>query len=134
MGNYGVLPNPIMKNVFMAHAFDLADPWGDCGAQPSSKCKPDCGTSDPDYDCRTPFYMGGGIHPRIKKPVGGRLAHAAMGIVYGGSDPVTGPLIASCTVLSGKLSVKIYDKAFPNRSAFSAMVNDSPQERWISLN
>lgn len=28
-GNYGVLPNVVMPNTFLAQAYDLNDPWGD---------------------------------------------------------------------------------------------------------
>ena len=44
----------------------------------------------------TPVYMGG-IHPRLKRPVGERLAIAAYNQVYGGSGAATGPTIAGCT-------------------------------------
>ena len=36
----------------------------------------------------TPVYMGG-IHPRIKRPVGERLATAAYNLVYGGTKAHT---------------------------------------------
>ena len=39
----------------------------------------------------TPVYMGG-IHPRLKRPVGERLATAAYNLVYGGTGEITGPV------------------------------------------
>eukprot|EP00966_Prymnesium_polylepis_P120654 2787907-Prymnesium_polylepis.1 len=59
----------------MAHAFDLQDPWngnsGACDGQPLAA-----------FDCHTPWYMGPSIHPRLKKPVGQRLALGALHVGY----------------------------------------------------
>jgi hypothetical protein len=54
-GSYGTVPNTLMPNTFMAHAFDLQDPWnGNTGA---------CTThSFPGYDCSTPWFMGPSKH------------------------------------------------------------------------
>ena len=38
-----------------------------------------------------------GIHPRLKRPVGHRLAVAAVSLLHGGK-PLTGPTIAGCVV------------------------------------
>ena len=77
-GSYGTVPNPIMENTFMAHGFDMQDPWnGKTGA-----CVTDPGTF-PGYNCETPWFMGPSIHPRLKKPVGQRLALGAMKEAYG---------------------------------------------------
>jgi len=80
-GNFGTLPSPQMPNCFLAHAFDLGDPWGG-----STSCLQDGCCSKQKYNastcnkrevtCKaacagitnTSFYMGP-IHPRIKKPV-----------------------------------------------------------------
>lgn len=41
----------------------------------------------------------GGLHSRLKKPIGERLALAALGAVYGvGSKPTSGPTISGCLV------------------------------------
>ena len=40
---------------------------GACEAQPLAA-----------FDCRTPWYMGAIIHPRLKRPVGQRLALGAL--------------------------------------------------------
>ena len=44
----------------------------------------------------TPFFMGP-IHPRLKAPVGRRLASALIATHYNGSGTVTGPTISGCT-------------------------------------
>jgi hypothetical protein len=38
--------------------------------------------------------MAPGLHPRLKKPVGQRLAASALVVVYGWPGPFTGPTIA----------------------------------------
>ena len=48
----------------------------------------------------------GPIHPRIKKPVGERLAAAAMGVVYGSSGAYAGPTISGCSVAAGSITVR----------------------------
>lgn len=53
--NYGVLPNPAMPHTFMAHAYDLGDPWGNdagdgkCVANKSipKACTKCCNCGDP---------------------------------------------------------------------------------------
>jgi hypothetical protein len=52
----------------------------------------------------TPSFMGG-IHPRIKPPVGWRLAAAYINQFLGGSAPFTGPTIAGCAVAGGTITV-----------------------------
>ena len=89
-GSYGTVPNAIMENTFMAHGFDLQDPWsGNTGT---------CITAPlPGYNCKTPWFMGPGIHPRLKKPVGQRLALGAMQTAYGKGSGVYAGVIAGCT-------------------------------------
>ena len=99
-GNYGVLPNAALPNTFLAHAYDLGDPWlenpsctqwkcckeygaqywnatscgvhfGNSSASGAAECAAAC-----EGILNTTYYMGP-IHPRIKKPVGERLAAAA---------------------------------------------------------
>ena len=71
--SYGYVPNPAMKNVFMAVAMDLGDPT-------------------------SPF---GSVHPRDKQDVGMRLAWAGRVIAYG-ENPTslyyTGPLVDKAAV------------------------------------
>jgi hypothetical protein len=40
----------------------------------------------------------GSLHPRLKEPVGRRLATALVALHYGGNGTVTGPTVAGCTV------------------------------------
>jgi hypothetical protein len=49
-----------------------------------------------------------GIHPRLKRPVGERLAKAAYNQVYGGAAASTGPTISGCKLSSSKLTL-IFD-------------------------
>ena len=53
-----------------------------------------------------PSYMGG-LHPRLKSPLGHRLAQSYVNLFMGGSGPFTGPTIAGCSVdaVSGTLTV-----------------------------
>ena len=53
----------------------------------------------------TKSYMGG-IHPRVKKPVGERLAIAAMGVVYGATGDVSGPTVSGCSVSADSLTIR----------------------------
>lgn len=51
-GSYGTVPNPVMPNTFMAHAFDLQDPWnGNTGACLGGEFE---GFG---FDCRTPCKL-----------------------------------------------------------------------------
>jgi sialate O-acetylesterase len=117
--NYGSLPAPEMPNTFLAHAYDLGDPWqnsfcqaqGCCWQQARGFNATKCGglaTKCVDA-CKaltnTSFYMGP-IHPRIKKPVGERLAFACSNLVYGGTGAVSGPTIAGCSVVGTTIEVK----------------------------
>eukprot|EP01043_Picozoa_sp_COSAG02_P067195 COSAG02_NODE_10709_length_1877_cov_1.098988_1_plen_349_part_00 len=45
----------------------------------------------------TPFFMGP-IHPRLKAPVGRRLAAPLITLAYGGTGTVTGPTISGCAL------------------------------------
>ena len=60
----------------------------------------------------TPVYMGG-IHPRLKRPVGVRLATAAFSLVYGGDGAVTGPTIAGCALAAGGKLTLTFDPVGP---------------------
>ena len=60
---------------------------------PPDSCKPYC-----EVLAGTPVYMGA-IHPRVKKPVGERLARAAMAVAYNNDQyPPSGPTVAGCSV------------------------------------
>lgn len=86
-----------MPNAWLAHAYDLADPWINCEDNPPTKTCPGCDASDPSYNCSAPSE-GPGIHPRLKVPVGQRLAHGALVTAYGFPGPVAGPTISGCTL------------------------------------
>ena len=121
--SYGVLPNPLMPNTFLAQAGDLDDPVGNLNcyhagccqnmsASPMCKqgvgCQAIChGGSTPDYSWEdTPVYMGP-IHPRDKKPVGLRLARAAAATAYSKPGAATGPTITGCTLSADKRSIVV---------------------------
>ena len=85
----------VAKHPRQAHAFDLGDPWTSqtcvqwgCCYQNANATKCAASTKGDPSKCtaqcqgllNTSFYMGP-IHPRIKKPVGNRLAQAAKNLV-----------------------------------------------------
>jgi hypothetical protein len=49
----------------------------------------------------------GSIHPRIKRPVGQRLAHASAVVVYGKQGVATGPTLSGCRLESGGRSITL---------------------------
>jgi len=135
--SYGTVPNAVMPKTFMSHAFDLQDPWnvnsGACVTQPLAG-----------YDCRTPWYMGAGIHPRLKKPVGQRLAIGALQVAYGVGGGSVGGVIRGCGLSSGvltlsfdmrgrKLALRAYTKSNPRLSATVVLVNSSWMPVHIGL-
>jgi hypothetical protein len=150
--SYFAVPNAALPNAFLAHAYDLADPWGDaCMPQPmTAQCR-GCDAASPDYDCLTPVYMGPSIHPRLKQPVGARLAAAALALAYGKGGAVTGPTLTGCAVVAGTLrlafdaarfgggalQVRPYDAARRALSGLSVLVNSTDvfgTGAWVGLN
>ena len=140
--NYGTVPNPALENCFLAHGYDLRDPWA--GADGSGvKCN--ASTYDKNYDCKQPWFMGPEIHPRLKKPVGARLAFAAHSLVYssGSLSPVTGPTISGCKLSEGTLRIffnktllrnsKLHVQSYKSteNSAFSVA---APNGTWYAAN
>ena len=143
-------------NTCCPQAYDLADPYEWSSQDDPHDVWANCTTIfDPEYECWTPQWMGPLVHPRLKKPVGQRLAASAINLVYGGSHAVTGPTIAGCTLKQAsssrpssltltfdlqllresKLLVQPYDTAYANRSAFLALVNESSAgPLWVPLN
>ena len=125
--NYGVLPNEKMPNTYLAQGFDIGDPWavGATNQQNCSKVDPATGKYGPSclpWDDSTwlpsfkpmypyirnntaPVYMGP-IHPRIKHPVGQRLARAYKSLILGGATSHTGPTIAGCTASTGAMELR----------------------------
>jgi len=133
--NFGTLPNLAMPNTFLAQTYDLHDPWhvtADCiswsccrhnGREPMAGfnasscaratrslgtphgvCGPFC-----DVMARTPLQMPSmpGLHPRLKRMIGQRLATAAVRQVYGkGKGAATGPTLSGCEVRGGELILR----------------------------
>lgn len=130
----GAVPNARMPDCFMAHAFDLQDPWsGNTGSCLSDELLPQ-------YDCRTPWFMSPGIHPRLKRPVGQRLAMGALRTAYGAGGGVQGGAVVGCSLSPGgrgawslevrfgmaagrALLLRLYNASDPVASAFSVEVN-----------
>ena len=122
-----------------AHAFDLQDPWngntGTCATEPT--------TAFPGYDCSTPWFMGPGIHPRFKRPVGHRLALGALHAAYRAGDGVRGGSILGCSLQGSKLtlsfqitgarklSVRPYNRSNVGLSATS--VRDGASGQWVPV-
>ncbi|XP_033626189.1 sialate O-acetylesterase-like [Asterias rubens] len=85
--DYGYVPNPVMKNVFMAVGIDLVD--------------------------ETSPY--GPIHPRDKQEMGTRLSLAGRAVVYGQNVTSSGPFPSEFTVDPETLTVLIkYDNGNAN--------------------
>ncbi|KAL1496899.1 hypothetical protein AB1Y20_014479 [Prymnesium parvum] len=111
---YGVLPNAAMPHTFLAHAYDLNDPFSNTTCAKLTGCpsapRPPAGWGACEAYCAsvraTPFYEGP-IHPRDKKAVGARLARGAAAEAYGAAAPYVGPTLAGCTAAAaaGKLSL-----------------------------
>jgi len=119
--NYGVLPNPVLPNTFLAQAYDLDDEWGPaagpcllrwsccdfknsrfnpktCNETQATKCKNACAAA-------AGTISQGAIHPRSKKQVGDRLGTAAFNTVYGGTGAFTGPTLQGCTLYKDFLEI-----------------------------
>lgn len=137
--SYGTVPNPLMPNTFLAHAFDLQDPWngntGACLTNPQAL---------PGFDCTTPWYMGPSIHPRLKQPVGARLALGALQTAYGIGSGVRGGSLKGCAAGAGEvtlkfdvgsrqLNVRSYNASRPELSAVSVRVNTTQGLSWMPV-
>ena len=149
--NYGVVPNDALPNAFLAHAYDLPDPWMtntscsdweccevDLRGKPLRRKRPELSAALCNKRTRslggpevcapycaalvdTPPGLLGSLHPRVKKPIGVRLAQAAYAQVYGGSNAVTGPTIAGCTLNKATRRLVIgFNKTLPHRAAHLA--------------
>eukprot|EP01060_Flectonema_neradi_P032102 TRINITY_DN5040_c0_g2_i2.p1 TRINITY_DN5040_c0_g2~~TRINITY_DN5040_c0_g2_i2.p1 ORF type:complete len:610 (+),score=126.46 TRINITY_DN5040_c0_g2_i2:77-1906(+) len=135
MGSYGNVPNAAMPNTFLAHAFDLGDPWSNTTCYHNGCCDnftlPKCHGCEGFCDsCKeTNFYMGA-IHSRDKKPLGDRLAQAAYGSVYGGTVPVRGPVLSGCSLSNGKLTITFNKTLLGSQSV---IVGDYQRDRNASM-
>eukprot|EP01084_Bolivina_argentea_P306479 529609_1 len=106
MANFDYLPNMEMRNTFVALGHDMGEPWG-------QGCKNEhpavCNVSGTPYSLAdTPQFMGP-IPPRIKLPIGQRLAYAGYNMLYGGNSEsvISGPLISGCTMDVNKKQIVI---------------------------
>jgi sialate O-acetylesterase len=129
--NYGHAPNPSLPNVFMAQTYDLNDPMHNDSCYSKTRCADNTPyNSSWPPSCRqycasvktTNWYMGP-IHPRDKKPVGTRLAKAAMAVAYDKADSgyfANGPTISGCEVDSDQKSITVSFNASMMRSGGSA--------------
>jgi hypothetical protein len=143
--NFGVLPNAAMPNTFLAQAFDLGDPWEMASADAKHCSKPpraaDCAPwSTAGFDASllplapaieadvAPSFMGG-IHPRIKSPVGRRLAHALFHSQLGGTVAFTGPTISGCSLAGGEITLR-FNATLLRGEPVSVGAWDADQTRW----
>ena len=90
------------------------------------------------YDCRTPWYMGASIHPRLKKPVGQRLALGALKAAYGHGSGAQGGVISGCSASASALTLKFamaqgrtltvrkYNASNPAASAHTCSISNCP--------
>ena len=119
--NYGVVPNPAMPRTFMAEAHDLGDPWHTpicttgsgtfngaafvgtgCCVERSLPLSTHCTQGDH----RGEFALNstrdwahlGPLHPRLKRPVGERLARGLHALAYNGTGIRQGPSFVGCSV------------------------------------
>lgn len=126
--NYGALPSPALPNTFVAEAYDLGDPWHTplCGSDgsfeggafagqmccidKSAGLGPRCvGDHRGEWALNdTRDWAGlGTLHPRLKRPLGQRIAQGLHGTAYGGTGPITGPFLAGCQVSSDGNSLRL---------------------------
>lgn len=128
--NFGVVPNPAMPRTFMADAYDLGDPWHTpicttgggtfngapfagtgCCVERSLPASPQCTQGDHRGEWSlnsTRDWAGlGPLHPRLKRPVGERLAYGLHALAYGGTHIATGPSFVGCAVARGGRSLTL---------------------------
>jgi len=110
-GGHGVLPNPDMPNTFLAVAFDLDDPYmnNTCvkkGCVPMKVDDAACAGCEGYAASAQETPTQGAVHPRVKKPIGDRLARGAYASVYGGNVHATGPVLSGCKLKGNKLTIK----------------------------
>lgn len=158
--NAGVLPSAEMPNTFFAQAYDLDDPWGPNGGPCFA---PEWACCEPKYNATTcagresvcalacqassgSSIVMGGIHPRDKKPVGDRLARAALNSYYGGSAAYTGPTLSGCSSKGNTLTVQFNTTLLRNDvlslqpiPAYLPPTRDQPQgtggsQLWVQTN
>lgn len=130
----GRIPNDRLPNTFTAMGYDLPDPRVGYPYYVGGKLAPgekhyNCSAGEKDHypnaqyqsevECEThppplPKPLMGSIHPRNKRLLGWRLARAAKAIVYGDKTiAYTGPVLAGCSLIAGKLTLQFETALFP---------------------
>jgi hypothetical protein len=75
----------------------------------------------------------GGIHPRLKRPVGHRLAVAAAALLHpeksGGAPFMTGPTISGCSYSAGSLTLK-FNKTLLGSDTIAVQDFDTNMSNW----
>jgi len=105
------------ENVFNAQAFDAGDPCSGGGKCCTNSVDGSTGWPCMSGDAPYTSQFMGGIHPRVKKIVGTRLAKAARKFVYGDDGIIwTGPVLRSCTV-QGHAIMLNFDQALMKEDA-----------------
>eukprot|EP01084_Bolivina_argentea_P298717 514820_1 len=137
MANLDYLPNYEMSNTFVALGHDMGEPWG---PHCTEKTPPVCTKPGQPYSfAETPGK--GTLHPRVKQPIGERLAYAGYNILYGKSSNMVGyPLISGCIMNENtKQIVVTFNSTFLNNQKvkvvpFSAWYNKSLKvEDWSAM-
>jgi hypothetical protein len=106
-GNRGWLPSKEMPNTFVAQAFDAGDPCSGGGQCCTNSREGGAGWACMSGEAPYTGQFMGGIHPRVKKIVGTRLAKAARAIAYKDESIVwTGPVLDSCTMDGSQIKLK----------------------------
>ena len=106
-GNQGFLHSPELQNTFSAVTYDAGDP-----CEGGNQCCVNSKDGQGGWPCmagEAPYtgqFMGG-IHPRVKKIVGTRLARAARAHVYNDTTVVwTGPVLSGCSLDGSSLRLQ----------------------------
>eukprot|EP01084_Bolivina_argentea_P222156 376096_1 len=120
-GNYGIVPNEEMRNVFIVQAYDIGDPWFTYAHSRNQYPAP--------YDWNTTKWFLGSIHPRPKLYVGQRMAMNINRFVYNEEHIWNGPLIKGC-------ELNIYDKIikieFNKNILYNEKVIIQPLNLWYN--
>jgi hypothetical protein len=116
--NYGTAPNAVMGNVFVAEAYDIGDPWDTptCGAlgccvNNATPLGRSCvGDHRSEWDVNSTMDSNGlgPLHPRLKHPLGIRLAQGLYATTYDVTKTTIaqGPVFSGCAVTATQLLLK----------------------------
>ena len=160
--NYGTAPNPLMPNVFVSEAYDLADPWNtpECAALGCCVAKTEKLGMNCTQDHRGEWDINGTLdssglgplHPRTKKELGARLAQGLYASTYDTTGTMIGqgPVFVGCAKAGSALTLKFNSSrlrgervtfsstatAAAENTALYVLVksNQTIDRRWISAN